>query len=79
MEGAATTSMIAKFVQALVEVFAGVTTGFAQTFVDGADVLLLTDSGDLTTFASWGIIVLGTGVVLGVGRLIAGRVGRIGR
>ena len=35
--------MIAKFVAAIISVISGVTQGFATTFVDGTDTLLLTD------------------------------------
>lgn len=71
--------MIAKFVTAIVSVISGVTQGFATTFVDGADTLLLTEAGELTNFASFGIIVLGIGLVTGIVTWIARRVGRIGR
>ena len=71
--------MIAKFVEAIVSVISGITKGFAATFVDGADTLLLTTEGNLTNFASFGIIVLGIGLVTGIVSWIASRVGRVGR
>lgn len=70
--------MIAEFVTALVSVFSGLTQGFATAFVDGANTLLVTSDGKLTTFASWGIIILGVGIITGVVRWVAGKVGRIG-
>ena len=71
--------MIAKFVEAIVSVISGITKGFATTYVDGADTLLLTAEGSLTTFASFGIIILGIGLVTGIVSWIASRVGRVGR
>lgn len=70
--------MIAKFVAAIVSVISGITKGFATTFVDGADTLLLTEAGELTTFASFGIIVLGVGLVTGIVSFLARKVGRAG-
>ena len=70
--------MIAKFVAALVSVFSGLTKGFATAFVGGADTLLMTgegESADLTTFASFGIVMLGCGVIFGVVRMVAGKIG----
>jgi len=70
--------MIAKFVAALVSVFSGLTKGFATAFVEGADVLLVTGEGeaaDLTTFASFGVLMLGCGVIFGVVRMVAGKIG----
>jgi len=70
--------MIAKFVAALVSVFSGLTKGFATAFVEGADTLLMTgegESADLTTFASFGIVMLGCGVIFGVVRMVAGKIG----
>ena len=70
--------MIAKFVTALVSVFSGLTKGFATAFVEGADTLLMTGTGesaDLTTFASFGIVMLGCGVIFGIVRMIAGKIG----
>ena len=58
--------MIAKFVAALVSVFSGLTKGFATAFVEGADTLLMQGTGenaDLTTFASFGVVMLGCGVI----------------
>ena len=70
--------MIAKFVAALVSVFSGLTKGFATAFVEGADVLLMAGEGeaaDLTTFASFGICMLGCGVIFGVVRMVASKIG----
>ena len=70
--------MIAKFVAALVSVFSGLTKGLATAFVEGADTLLVTgtgDSADLTNFASFGIVMLGCGVIFGLVRTLAGKIG----
>lgn len=70
--------MIAKFVAALVSVFSGLTKGFATAFVEGADTLLMQGTGenaDLTTFASFGVVMLGCGVIFGVVRMVAGKIG----
>ena len=66
--------MVAEAVKAITDAFTGLLTGIGSGIVDFFDVMVMTDDGKLSNFATWAFIFLGVGLALFIVRKITSKV-----